>query len=473
MFMHNLKISASRKKTQHAALRHCKSIFSITVIVFAALLAMTTNANAQTIIRDMEIEQALKLWATPVIEAANLSPDGVNFILIQDPAVNAFVAGGPNIFIFTGLIEKSDNPQEIIGVISHELGHITGGHLIRGRNAMENASYESLVGTLLGIGAAVLTGEGGLGAAISAGSQSSAIGRYLAFSRVQESSADQAAINFLEDAQMNPTGLVTFMEKLENQELLPASQQSEYIRTHPLTRDRISALEEGRKHSPYKDKATPALWTEQHKRIVAKLKAFISPERVAWDYSDKDHSIAADYARAIASYRQNKVDEALTRIDALIKTEPDNPYFFELKGQMLLEFGQINEAIIAYKKSVSLTNEAPLIQISYAHALIESHDNQDANLNEAIKQLKKAYRVEPRSIKLQRLLATAYGKQGHEALAQLHLAEEAFLKNDMAYAKRRAEIASKGLEEGSADWIRAQDLINFIDQRQEKQQNKR
>ncbi len=451
------------------ALHRVFSAFLLSLLVFSLVMPSgPAKAQAPVIIRDTEIEDILKLWAEPVIKAAQLNPDAVKFILVQDPNINAFVAGGPNIFIFTGLITRSENPGEIIGVIAHELGHIRGGHLVRTRGAMQNASYESLIGTIVGIGAAVLTGEGGLGTAIAVGSQSSAMGRFLAFSRVQESSADQAALDYLERAQMSPKGLLSFMGKLEDQELLPSSQQSEYVRTHPLTRNRIDALSAGLKRSAYPETKSPPEWQEQHERMLAKLIGFISPEQVIWKYSDRDQSIAADYARAIAAYRQNQVDEALAKVDALLAREPDNPYFLELKGQMLVEFGKVREGLPSYKRAVEALPHSGLIRTAYAHALIESARDDKARLREAVKQLVRANKDEPRSTRVHRLLATAYGRLGQESEAKLHLAEEALLKGETAYAKRQAEVAAAGLEKDSNSWLRAQDILNFIEQRDEK-----
>ncbi len=439
-----------------------------TGMLLAGLLAagaIAQNNQRPVIIRDTEIETTLKTWSEPVIRAAELEPEAINIILVQNPNINAFVAGGPNIFLYTGLLQRAESPAEVIGVIAHELGHIRGGHLVRARGALETASYESLLGTILGIGAAVLTGEGGLAGAIIAGSQSSAVGRYLAFSRVQESSADQAALDYMKKAGMDPEGLVTFMQKLEDQELLPASQQSEYVRTHPLTRDRVAALEAGHDHSPHKGVAKPPEWAEQHRRMQAKLTGFISPEQVEWQYDTRDTSIAAEYARAIALYRQNRVDGSLEKIDALIAREPDNPYFTELKGQMLVDYGRVAAALPYYRRAVEARPDAALIRTAYAHALIESAgENNQSQLQEAIGHLERAVRDERRSTRIQRLLATAHGRLGQDALARLHLAEEALLKNDIPYARQQAGIALAGLEENSRPWLRAQDILNFIEQ---------
>ena len=445
-------------------------VFLLAVSVMLSVIATARPALAAgnpVIIRDTEIETVLRKWAEPVILASGLDPKAVNIILVQDPNINAFVAGGQNIFIYTGLITRSDNAAEIIGVIAHELGHIRGGHLIRTRGALESASYESLLGTILGIGAAVLTGEGGLGAAISAGMSSTATNRFLAFSRVQESSADQAALDYMEKAKMNPQGLVTFMQKLEDQELLPASQQSEYMRTHPVTRDRVSALEAGRKRSDYQDAAPRPEWKDDHDRMIAKLVGFVTPEQVAWKYDSRDNSIPADYARAIADYRQNRVEESLQKMDDLLAREPRNPYFLALKGQMLVDYGRVEQALPYYKQSLDILPAASLIRTAYAHALIETSQKDQSRLQEAIKNLERAQIDERRSARIQRLLATAHGRLGHEAEAQLYLAEEALLQNRKPEAKSLAQKALKGLKENSRPWIRAQDILNYIEQSDE------
>ena len=440
--------------------------FLLILLVFLTLTAPVWAADEHpVIIRDTEIEDVLKTWTEPVIKAADLNPDAVNFILVQSADINAFVAGGPNIFLYSGLLEKTDNPAQVIGVIAHELGHIRGGHLVRGHDAMDNASYENMLGTILGIGAAIATGNGEVGAAVAAGTQSTALNKYLAFSRVQESSADQSALDSLEKSGFSPAGMLDFLRKLESQELLPATQQSEYVRTHPLTRDRVDAVAAGLARSNHKDAALPAAWSEQHARIIAKLTAFITPEQVVWNYPDNDKSIAADYARAIAAYRQNRVEESLSRMDGLLTREADNPYFLELKGQMLLDFGKVEEALPYYKKSVEIHTSAPLIRTAYAQALIESagQNKHKDRLDEAITQLDRARQDEPHSSKACRLLATAWGRKGNEPMAWLYLAEEALLKGDKAYAKKQATAAMGQLEKGSRPWIRAQDILIYLE----------
>ncbi|MCF8495100.1 MAG: M48 family metalloprotease [Alphaproteobacteria bacterium] len=416
--------------------------------------------SAPVIIRDTEIETTLKDWMAPLLKAANMSPGSVEFVIVQSPQINAFVAGGSNIFLYTGLIAKAENPSEIIGVMAHELGHIAGGHLIGTRGAFERASYESILGTVLGIGAAIATGNGAAANAIMSGTNAVAERRFLAHSRIYESSADQAALRFLTVSEIDPSGLQSFLSKLESEELLPTDRQSEYVRTHPLTRDRIDGLSTRIAASKDKGQPLPLAWIAQHDRMKAKLAAYIDPGRVAWIYGDRDQEVPARYARAIAAYRQKNIAEALKGIDALIAQESENPYFQELKAQILRDSGRVAESLPFYKKAVTMLPRAGLIRIDYAHALLESGPNNQA---EAITNLERALQDEPRSPRIHRLLATAYGQKGDEGMAKLHLAEEAVLQRRLDYAKAQAQSALKILPAGNRARIQAQDLLAQIE----------
>ena len=417
-----------------------------------------------TIIRDVEIESALREWATPLIKAAHLEEENIDIILVQSDQINAFVAGGANIFIYTGLIEKTENPGEIIGVMAHELGHIAGGHLINNTQALKRASYESILGMALGMGAAILTGNGQVASAIGVGAQHHAMSSYLSHSRTNESSADQAALRFLQDSHQSPEGLVTFFEKLEDQELLPASQQNEYVRTHPLTRNRITNISTKAHQSQFYNQEWPKHWNEQHTRMKAKLQAFINPKHISWNYNDRDKSFAANYARTIASYRLNNIDEALTGIDKLIAQEPQNPYLYELKGQMLVEFSRVEEALPALQKTVDLAPKVGLFRIALGHALIEasSRNQKSEYLKQAINHLKFAAKTEKRNTRVHRLLATAYGRIGEDNLAQIHLAEEALLQGNYRYAQRLAQQVTDNTADNDPARLHAQDILKYI-----------
>ncbi|MEM9469290.1 MAG: M48 family metalloprotease [Pseudomonadota bacterium] len=439
--------------------------FLPTIILSLFLTFSALPAQAQSVIRDTEIETILAEWFEPIFEANGMEANQVNIVLVNSPEINAFVAGGANIFFYTGLIQKTENAGELIGVMAHELGHIQGGHLVRSREALEQASYESILGTLIGIGAAVATGDPGAAGAVSAGGNSVASRRFLSKSRTFESSADQAAISSMEKAEMNPTGILTFLEKLQGEELVPASQQSEYVRTHPLTRNRVDSVANAVANSKFKDKAYPTQWKEQHERVKAKLLGFLSPAQVSWTYDDLDQSFSANYARTIADYRENRVNQALRGIDDLIQKEPDNAYLYELKGQMLVDFSRVGEAIPFYEQAVKMMPDSGLIRTALAHAYIESADDSNNQLSKATQQLQAALIKEPRSSRIHRLLATAYGRLGDDPRARLHLAEEALLQRKYAYAKQQATNAAENLDKDSAAWIRAKDILLSLENR--------
>lgn len=439
------------------------------ILTFVLITGLSSAAQAQTVIRDREIERVFSKWFEPVIEAAGLRPDNVNIILIQDSQINAFVAGGPNVFLFTGLLLETQDPSEILGVLAHELGHIRGGHLIRGRQALERASYEALIGTILGLGAAIASGDGAAAGAISSGTQSQAMRRFLSHSRVQESSADQAALTYLNKAGMSPKGLISFFDKLKEKESVVSSRQSEYSRTHPLTDNRIAALKSKARASPHYSKPLPQGWKQDYERVMAKLLGFIHPGHVAWTYSLSNRSIPAQYARAIAAYRTQNFEESLAILDTLIKSEPENAYFYELKGQVLVDAGRLEEAIAPYQKAVGLDPKAGLIRIALAQALIEIARSQNSTetsrlkITQAINHLTQASKSEKRSGRLHRLLATAYGQIGKTGLASYHLGEEAVLRRKWKDAETHARSALRALPPESREHLKAQDLLEFIE----------
>ncbi|MAS87135.1 MAG: peptidase M48 family protein [Micavibrio sp.] len=441
----------------------------IALFLFIGLLPSVAQAQQRlSLIRDVEIERYMHEWFSPILRAAGLTDHSVDIILVNDSTLNAYVAGGSNVFFHTGLLTETDNVGEVIGVFSHELGHITGGHLIRGREAANQAGIQALATTLIGLGAAIASGSGqAAGAAITAG-QAMGANHFLSHSRVQESSADQAALSFMQDAHLNPQGFRSFLVKLEDQELLPAGQQVEYVRTHPLTTNRIESVSARIDASPYVDKELPAAWQEQHARMKAKLIGFITPDRVKYIYKENDKSIAADYARAIAAYRQSNFDEAKLALEGLLKQEPKNPYFAELLGQVYRDSGDINEAIKYFNQAdQNLEKPSALIKTGLAHVWLEK-DRTNSSAYQAIKYLKQALNLDDKTSSVYRLLATAYGRVGQDGLAKLYLAEEGLLRGDYDYARRQVEAASRDIKQDSPDYLKAQDLLLVIKQRQEK-----
>ena len=428
------------------------------LLAFALVTLPRQDANAKRLsfIRDAEIENTIRLYASPLLEAAGIPPQSVNILLVQDNTLNAFVAKGLNIFIHTGLLQQSKNAGEVIGVLAHEIGHIAGGHLARTGDAIGDAQARTLLGYVLG-GAAVLAGRGDVGAAVIAGGQHAGLASFLSYSRAQESAADQAAMRFLDDTHQSAQGLRDFMAQLEDQELLSPDRQDPYMRTHPVTRTRIQGIEEHLSSSNYSRNPFSPEYDYWHGRMVAKLNAFIHPTgRTLRTYKETDLSLTSRYARSIAFYRKRQLDQALPLIDGLIEENQADPYFQELKGQMLFENGRIGEAIIPYEKAKELLPGNPLILIDLARAQIEMND--PALLQPAIDNLKQALTIEPNSPFAWRQLAIAAGKSGQTGLVAVALAEEAYLLGRKSEALHHIGKAEQMLPRGSREWLRLQDI---------------
>lgn len=376
-------------------------------------------------------------------------------------------------FIHTGLLIKSSDPSEVIGVIAHETGHIIGGHLALRSEAMKNAESHSLIGYVLG-GAALIAGRPDVGAAIMKGGQASGVTAFLNYSRGQESSADQAGLRLLDATKQSALGLKNFLGVLADQDLLSPQYQSPYMRTHPVTRSRIDFVEQHLKNSKYSQVEVDPVLLKLHDRMRAKLKAFLEPPNITLRYNkETDKSINARYSRSIALYRQTKLTEALPLIDSLIEDEPENPYFWELKGQMLFENGNITEALPAYQKAVNYAPKSSLILVDLARVEIALNDTE--KLLSAIEHLQEALRWEPRSPFSWRQLAIAAGRTDKKGMASLALAEEAYLLNSKNDALFHTAQAEKYLKRGSRPWLRIQDIkaLMGLDEKQDKKQTRK
>jgi len=410
-----------------------------------------------SLIRDTEIENIIRAYAQPIFKAAGLKSNDVKIFIVNDNSLNAFVAGGQNLFINTGLILRSDSANQIIGVIAHETGHIAGGHLSRVHDALSKASASAIVAMILGAAAGVASDNPDLGVAIIGGGQGLAVRNFLAYSRVQEGSADHAAISYLEQTQQSTRGLLQFMEKLGDQELLSIAQQDPYVRSHPLTRDRISTLREHVDNSKFSATPETSEFQRAHRMMRAKLFAFVNPYgRTIRAYRTTDSSPASRYARAIGEYRRGKLDPALDLINGLIHESPGSPYFHELKGQMLFEHGRIKAAMQSYGRAAELLPDAPLIRRDLARSQLEAGD--PALLKEAIDHLQVALAADRDSALNWRLLATAHGKRGDHARGALALAEEALILGRPDVARFHAGKALKAFSRGSREWLQAEDI---------------
>jgi predicted Zn-dependent protease len=417
-------------------------------------LAIVRAATAgETFIRDTEIEADIRTMVTPIWKAAGLEPSSLHVYLIEDKQLNSFVAGGQNEFINTGLIMRSETPNQLLGVLAHETGHISGGHLTRAQQAMRNASIEGIIATVLGAAAAVV---GRSGAAL-LGAEGVAQRAFMQYSVTQEASADQAALTFLDRSGQSSRGLLQFFQILQAEELLSGARQDPYLRTHPLTSQRMEYVRNHVDHSRFSDAPDTPANIEMLKRIKVKLGAFISPpSSTLAAYPETDQSVLARYARAIAYYRIPKLDKALPIIDGLIRDYPKDPYFRELKGQMLFENGRIADAVQPYEEAVHLAPAAPLLRISLAQVYIESND---PKVNKrAIAYLNDALRAEDKETNGWHLLATAYGRDNQMGMAALALAEEGLSAAKKKNATQQASRAKALLPKNSAAYNRAEEI---------------
>ncbi len=352
---------------------------------------------------------------------------------------------------------KTRNSGELIGVIAHETGHIAGGHLARFANRSDTASKEAILSTVLGVATALVTGRGDAGAAVAQAGQGFALGGLVSFSRTVEASADSAGLSFLDRSHQSAKGFASFMETLENQEFLTASSQSPYVRTHPITRNRVRQIEAHLKESPYTNVPLNPRFEEMHRRMVAKLVGFLKPvQTVLRAYPATNSSVSARYARAIAYYRVSALDKALPLIDGLIRQEPKNPYFEELKGQMLFENGRVKEALAPYQTSVRLAPDEALLRIGLAHTEIESGGAD--HIKDAVKNLLFATNAEPDNVFGWDLLAVAYGRDGQLGLSALAQAEASMVRGQKKDALFHLGRAERLLPKSSPAWVRLQDL---------------
>ena len=427
------------------------------LIASAAVAAVgLAQAAAQTLLRDAEIEDYLREQTDPLLVAAGLEPAGVEIFLVGDRSLNAFVTNGAKIFVHTGLIVEADTPNQLEGVLAHETGHIAGAHLARGSEAMSAASRPALMSLVLGAAlAAAGAPEAGM-AAIGLG-QSVAQGNLLTYSQGQESAADQAAATYLDAVGSSGDGLVEFFGKLSNRQLLTSRRIDPYMQTHPLASRRASRLRERVADNDHP--ADSEAERQQLAMIQAKINGFMdAPYTTLRRYPLADQSLPARYARAVAYYRASDLPKALIEIDRLIEERPDNPYFAELKGQMLFEHGRVRESVAPHRRSVALAPDAALLRINLARALVASEER--AGVEEATEILAVALDMEPENGFGWTELARAHARLGDEALASLAQAEAFYAWGALPEAHRFASRARDMLEEGTRPHQQALDILN-------------
>jgi predicted Zn-dependent protease len=441
------------------------------VTAFAlAVVGMPVRAQAQgslPLIRDAEIEQLLRDYTGPILRAAGLAQQNVNVVIINDRAFNAFVVDGRRIFINVGALMEAQTPNEIIGILAHESGHIAGGHMARLRQELANAQTAAIIALLAGIGATVAgvragpnSGAGNIGAAALQAPQSVIQRTLLSYVRAQEEQADKAGVKFLTATGQSPKGMYDTFKRFADKIQFQTKYIDPYLQTHPMPKERMDALEELAKTSPYWNKKDPPELQLRHDLMRAKLSGFLDrPDTVLRRYPLSDTSLPARYARAISSYRYRDINSAMPQIDGLIQSQPNNPYFHEIKGQALLEGGHPAEAVGPLRRAVALAPNATLIRVMLGQALVATNKAKDAE--EAIPLLRTAVTRDPDMADGFSQLAMAYGRKGDLAEADLAAAQAAFANGDYRTARDIATRAKTRFPTGSPGWVRADDIVTY------------
>ncbi|MCA0399782.1 MAG: M48 family metalloprotease [Proteobacteria bacterium] len=443
------------------------------LVALASVIAIIGNgvppAAAQqkrqiSFIRDAEIEQVMRDYLDPLLGAAGLRKGFIRVVLVNDRSFNAFVADGKRVFVNIGAIMDSTTPNQIIGVLAHETGHIAGGHLARLRSEVDKATAIAVIGSILGAAAVIGSAQSrqvganseGMMGAIFAGPEM-ARRTLLAYQRTEEQAADKAGLAYLEKTGQSGKGMLETFERMANESLFSASRMDKYLQSHPMPQDRVASLRESAPKSAHFEKKDSPVLQLKHDMIRAKLFAFTAPAtETARRYPAYNTTLPARYARAISDYRFGKPDQALKAIDALIREQPANPYFWELKGQALLEAGQAGAAVAPLRKAVALAPNQPLIRTMLGHALVAQETPQ--SVAEAIRELSNATSRDPDNYEGFRYLGQAYARRGDEGNAALAAARGALIEGQFQDAQRFARRALPLLPPNSPAYLAAKDI---------------
>ncbi|MEP7316636.1 MAG: M48 family metalloprotease [Sphingomicrobium sp.] len=418
--------------------------------------AAAQPAAAQSILRDSETELLFRDMSAPLITAAGLDPKNVKIVLLNNDEINAFVAGGQVVYIHSGLLTAADNANQVQGVIAHELGHVAGGHVIRFDEGARAATGITILSLLLGIAAAA-AGAPDAGMGIVLAGQRAAMGNFMSFTRAQESSADLAGASYLHKAGISGTGSLAFFDKLRKQEYrLAVYATDSYDRTHPLSQERIQALKEIYEKDPAWTRPTDPALEARFQRVKAKLYGYVDSKQAVVRYPESDQSVAAHYARAYAYHLGAYPDKALSESDALLRSDPNDPFFLELKGQILLESGHPKDAIPVLRRAVAAAPDQPMIAVTLGHALVATEDR--TNLAEAKQVLKNAVNRDNDNPFAWLQLGMIYDQEGDRPRAALSMAESQNLQGEAKLALASANTAMAGIPKGTPDYLRAQDI---------------
>jgi len=453
-----------------------KRTSGLTAVTVALALALSPLASVRAedhenkgppVLRDTETEQLLREYTRPILRVAGLEKQNIQMVIINDPSFNAFVADGRRIFVNYGAILKSETPNQVIGVLAHETGHLAGGHLAKLREQLAQAQTQMIIAMLLGAGAMVAgsrssnpnNGMANVGVAAIAGPQEMIRRTLLSYQRQQEENADRAGVKFLTATGQSAKGMYETFKRFTDESLFAAHGADPYLQSHPMPAERVAALEGLARASPYWDKKDDPALQLRHDMVRAKISAFMERQDTVYRrYPLSNTSLPARYARAITTYLHGDLNNALTQIDGLIQAQPNNAYLFELRGQALLEGGRPKEAIAPLHKALQLSNSAPLIEMLLGQALVATENK--AYTDEAITILRAAVARESEAPLGFSQLAMAYGRKGDYAEADLASAQAAYLRGDNKTARELASRAKTRFAVGTPGWVKADDIVS-------------
>ncbi len=446
---------------------------AISVLCALAIVTTAMPAAAQNLplIRDTEIENLLNDYARTLFREAGLGTGRVTVRIVQNEGFNAFVVDGRNVFIHTGALMQADTPNQIIGVLAHETGHITGGHMAALRARVNADKERALIAQILGIGLMVAGGVAGgdsagelgqAGQGVMQGGNELFMRGLLAERRQQESAADQAGLSLLNATKQSGRGMLETFERFAEQEYLSDAHKTAFARSHPLSTNRLARLRNLVETSPYYNvKDSPELQL-RHDLMRAKLSGYLERPQIVYNrYPSSDNSLPARYARTLARFFQGghgALEASLVEIESLIKSQPNNPYFWETKGDLLMRSGKTRQAIPALRQALKLNPKADLIRVELAAAL--QGEKAPAANNESVELLRKSL-INDENARAYRLLANAYYKQGKQPKAEAVMAQAYFLEGDVKQAQIFAKRAQTKLRPGTPEWQKNDDIINY------------
>lgn len=426
----------------------------ILMILFSVVFAF--NANSATLINDTEIEKEITNIIMPIAKAADIPENRLKIYIVRDDSFNAFVRGGEDIFVYTGLLKQIKNPNALRAVVAHELGHTIGGHMVQISQRMHDEIVRALIIQTLGVGLMVAGGNPSAGAGVMAGATGIAQQSLLSFSRDEERMADDMAIDLMIRANQNPNGLIEVFEQMRDISGEFESRINPNRINHPLTSERMNNAKlkiSKLKKIPTQQKSAIAQENKNYEILRAKLIGYLDTDKnviIKYPYTDK--SDAAIYARAIANMQSGNLDTAKTGTQTLIARNPNNPYYYELLGDIEYQYGAYDDSVASYEKSLKLTKNAP--QIETALALVLSERNKLGDKERAKELCKRVILTEPSPLSYWILARVTDGGESDWAMAEYYN-----MNGDKKNAKKYAKSAQKKSKKDSPEYIKSEDIL--------------